>query len=97
MGKFLIEGNYYIVPDEFSYNIAKKINKKRGAEYENIAFCSTPEDALRYYLRLKHGESAGRAGDGSIKDLIDTLTAETKKLSETLEKLVSLYDPDIDP
>lgn len=95
-----IEGNYYLIPDEISWNIGKqiRISKSTGKpEFSFISYHSTPEDALRYYLKIKQRSSAIEGGYGTITDLVDKLTAETKSFTETLKKLVSMYDPDIDP
>lgn len=93
-----IEGNYYLVPDEYSWNIGhpRRVNKKTGLyDFSFDSYHSTPEEALRYYLKLKQRQGATRGEPGTIASLIDKLTAETKNFTETLEKLVSLYDTEI--
>lgn len=93
MARFLIEDDWYLVSDEFSWNIEEKIIAKRrdriSEEFRAKAFCSTLEDALKYYLNMKQLEKAKTAMDGTIYDLIDILTAEKKKIVSIAEITVS--------
>ena len=86
MGKFHIEDDWYLVPDEFSWNLCKKAKslKKKG-EWSEITYHRTPQDALRHYFYMKASATARMAGEGTLKDLIDLLSAENKRLSELLK------------
>ena len=95
---YRIEGNYYLVPDEFSWNIGKqiRISKSTGKpEFSFISYHSTPEDALRYYLKIKQRSSAIEGGHGTIRDLMDKLTVETKNFTETLKNMTAPLTPEI--
>ena len=91
MARFLIEGNWYLVEDEFSWALAKPAggtNKKTGEILlRMVSFHSTPEEALNYYLRQKQRESAMNHTDGTIKDLIGILIAEKERLSDVLQNV----------
>lgn len=90
MSKFHIEGDWYIVPDQYSWNLARRAktpNKK--SEWAEMAFHPSVEAALRHYLRLKQAETAGKAQDGTLKDLIDNLSAERNRLSAVLKSAFS--------
>ena len=89
-----IEDDYYLVRDEWSWNIEKKVNYSKK-EYLPLAYCITLEDALKYYLRLRQSESARKAPEGTIYDLIDILTTKIKTLTETLNKIATLYETEI--
>ena len=81
MSKFHIEGDWYIVPDQYSWNLARKAKaSKQKADWAEISYHPSPEKALKHYLRLKQLETAGKAGDGELNDLIDTLHAEHERL-----------------
>ena len=93
-----IEGNYYLVPDEFSWNIGhpKRVNKKTGLyDFSFDSYHSTIEDALIYYLKIKQRLSATRGEPGTIRDLMDKLTAETKTFTETVKNMTAPLTPEI--
>lgn len=84
-GKFLIEDNWYLIADENSWNIAKKNKEgKTKAEFSSTTYHHTPEDAIKFYLAKKQRESASKAEDGTLKDLVTILSSERDRLSETL-------------
>ncbi len=90
MGKFHIEGDWYIVPDQLSWNLARRLKTpQKKSEWAEITFHRTPEDALKHYFHLKQRETAGKAGDGTLKDLADIFSAENKRLSELLKSAFS--------
>lgn len=90
MSKFHIEGDWYIVPDQYSWNLARRAKKPTDkSEWAEMTYHSSVEAALRHYLRLKQAETAGKAQDGTLKDLIDNLTAERNRLSEALRNAFS--------
>lgn len=87
MTKFKIDDDYYLFKDEYSWNIGKKIVKKRGIEYKMLAYLGSPEQAINTYLNIKQGESAENHGDGTIYELLDIFITEKKRASETLQNL----------
>lgn len=65
----------------------KKPSKK--SEWAEMTFHRTPEDALKHYFHLKQRETAGKAEDGTIKDLVNIFSAENERLSELLKSAFS--------
>ena len=89
--KFLIEDDYYIVIDEYSYNLArfmgtteKKNKGKTNDVLDTIGYFSSIEKVLSAYLELRQKNELKRAGEGTLQDLADIITAENKRLAETL-------------
>ena len=90
-GKFLIENDYYLVMDERSWNIARrtKDGTKNKAAFTDVTYHRSPEAALEFYLEKKQKEAAGNAKDGTLRDLLDILSSERKRLENTLRRLYS--------
>lgn len=90
MGKFHIEGDWYIVPDQLSWNLARRLkNPQKNKEWAEMTYHSTPGDALKHYFLLMQRERARSAEDGTLKDLVDIFSAENKRLSEMLKSAFS--------
>lgn len=90
MSKFHIEDDWYLVPDDYSWNLARKGNATRKKhEWAEITYYHDPESALNAYIAIRQRRTAGNAGDGTIKDLVDILYAENKRLSELLKNAFS--------
>ena len=86
MSKFQIEGDWYLVPDEFSWNLARKVKTpQKTKEWAEITYHRSPQDALNHYFDLKQRETVRKAEDGTLKDLVDILSAENKRLSAILK------------
>lgn len=89
MGAFHIEDDWYIIPDQYSWNLAKYngTDKKTGRPmYEYIAYCTELDEALRYYLKLKQRETALEAPDSEISELVGILVGEKKRLATGLHR-----------
>ena len=90
MTKFRIEGDYYIVVDEYSYNLAKYLGSyidKRDGErerWDTIGYFISVEKALNAYLELSIQEKLVEAGEGELRGMVNIISSETKRLSETL-------------
>ena len=83
-----IEDDWYLSKDDYSWRLARKVsNAKRKRPWVNDTYHSTPEEALNEYLHIKQRESAGKAADGTIYDLVDILLAEKKRLRPRLENV----------
>ena len=90
MGKFHIEGDWYLTTDPYSWILAKRLKKPtEKSEWADMTYHRTPEDALRHYFHLKQREAVGKAEDGAIKDMVDILFAENKRLTHTLKTAFS--------
>ena len=86
MSNFHIEGDWYLVPDEFSWNLCRKLKTPQKKQtWAEITYHRTPQAALNHYLDIKVRETAGKAGDGTLKDLVNILAKENKRLSELLK------------
>ena len=86
MGKFHIEGDWYILPDQYSWNLARKTNSKKPKNmWTDITYHRTAADAMKRYCERQALLTAGNGRDGTVSDLADILTAENKRLSELLK------------
>lgn len=89
MGAFHIEDDWYIIPDQYSWNVAQYTgkDKKTGrAMYDYAAYCTELEDALMYYLKLKQRETALEAPGSEISALVGILAGEKKRLATALRR-----------
>ena len=82
---FHIEDDWYLVPDQYSWNLARK-SKTPSPKFmwAEITYHNTQAEALIYYMEQKQREAAGNARDGELADLIDILSAEQKRLVPVL-------------
>lgn len=91
--KYLIEDNWYLVPDDYSWALGKHaggFDKKTGEPHVRLmTFHETPEQALNYYLRQKQREKAIDHTDGDLKDLIGIFIAERNRLADVLQNTFS--------
>ena len=92
MGTFHIEENWYLIPDELSWNLAKKVKEgtKQKAEYYGTTYHASPAAALLFYIEKRRREAAGNAGDGDLRDLLNILSSENKRLSDALSPVLEL-------
>ena len=91
-GKFLIEDDYYLVADQYSWNIGRylKENDKSGEPVLSyISYHKTPEQALQSYLSLRQKQSAIQADNADIRDLVDILSTENRRLQNVLKTAFS--------
>lgn len=88
--KFLIEGNYYLIPEQYDYAIGRliSIRKDGGDDIDFLSFHKTIEGALNWYYADKARRTAGGCRGATIKELLEHLITEQKKTRETLEKLL---------
>lgn len=85
--RFLIENNYYIIPDECSYTLAKLKGKdgKGSDRYDYLSFHSTPERALEAYIRLAQKKAIMSAPEGDLSDLVRIMKEETDRLESIVK------------
>ena len=94
MSKFLIENDYYIVIDEYSYNLAQPNgymigrNGQRYETYKTIGYYSTIERALSAYLEISQREALNKAEEGTIADMMKILSSERERLGSRLVSLL---------
>lgn len=85
MGKFHIEGDWYLLPDENSWNLCRRLknpgHKKTWAE---ATYHRTPTDALLRYCEISRLARAREGEDGTVKDLADMLAKENERLLAVL-------------
>ena len=89
--KYLIEGNYYIIPEQYDWAVAQfdgKVDKKGSEIIDFLSFHQTLEKALDWYYTNKALKAAGTGPDGTICDLLDKLIKAQENTQETLKNLV---------
>lgn len=85
MGVFHIEDDWYLVPDQYSWNLARKSKTPSPKSiWAEMTYHNTQAEALIYYWEQKQREVAGNAEDGELADLIDILSAEKNRLVPVL-------------
>lgn len=90
-GKYLIENDWYLIADEMTWNVGKRLPKpSKDKEFYQLTYHTSAEKALRYYLALSQRESVRRHADGTLKDCIDILSAENERLQRLLISAFSL-------
>ena len=86
-GKFLIEDDWYLIKDNYSWNLGKKVKnptKKKEFESRSMTYHATPEQAIAFYLKNCRSEALRRASDGTIENILDIITAENKRVLEAV-------------
>lgn len=88
--KFLVEGNYYLIPEQYDYAIGRLtgIRKDGGDDIDFLSFHKSIAGALKWYYADKARRAAGECRGTTIQDLLEDLIVEQKKTRETLEKLL---------
>ena len=85
--KFLIEDGWYIIPDVYSWNLAKQLkNPTKTKEFDNhtMTYHATVEQALAFYLQYRRSEASRNASDGTIENILNIITAENKRTLEAV-------------
>lgn len=89
MTKYLLEDNWYIVKDNYSWNLAKRRKnpkEKNEWDYNSMTYHATPEQAIAFYLKNCRSEALGSVESGTIEDILNIITAENKRLLFTLSQ-----------
>ena len=89
--KFLIEDDYYLIPEERDWAIARfrgGIRKDGSDDIDYLTFHQTIEQALQWYFADKARRMAGKCGGTTIQQLLEHLTVEQAKTRKTLETLL---------
>ena len=85
MGKFHIEGDWFLVPDDYSWNLCRRAKTPtKKMPWAEITYHRTPVDALVRYCEISRLDTAKKGKDGTINDLADMLTAENDRLLAVL-------------
>ena len=92
MSKFLIENDYYIVPLDNCYALAKYkgTRERHGKESDDLdllTFHSTVCGTLKSYIAIRQRKATAESRDGTIEDMMRILSSENERLSERLETL----------
>ena len=87
---FHIEKDFYLMVDECSFNIVQK-SKTESGQIRNttVSYHRTPEQAIESYLALAQRTALSETNEGTLKDMVDILVAENKRLQNTLKSLFS--------
>lgn len=85
--RFEIENNYYILPDDYQYTLAKYKGKdERGSDrYDYISYHSTPEKALQAYIRLAQNKALQDAPEGNLSDMVRIMKEQTDRLESIVK------------
>ena len=91
MNKFNIEDDYYIIVDEYSYNLArlKGVNEKGKQAWDTISYHGRPEQALDNYIQYKIREkflANEKADVGSLKDMVQMMAEENMRMRTVLKE-----------
>lgn len=85
MGKFHIEGDWYLLPDENCWNLCRQPKTPtKKTPWAETTYHRTPADALLRYCEISRSARARESEDGTVKDLADMLVAEDKRLLAVL-------------
>ena len=85
MGKFHIEGDWFLVPDDYSWNLCRRAKTPtKKMPWAEITYHRTPVDALVRYCEISRLDTAKKGKDGTINDLADMLTTENDRLLAVL-------------
>lgn len=91
MGAFHIEDDWYLITDDYSWNLAKRVIRTRdgkpSVEYKSELFYETPKQALKDYIAIRQREAAAVAPNGELTDLISLLISETTRLTDILKEV----------
>lgn len=88
---YLIEGDYYVNFDDRNWILSKKVGTSAKGEpvFRDLYFFQKPEQVLNEFLHLKQVERLSERTDGTIRDMVDILIDERKRLEKTLKSLFS--------
>lgn len=91
MGAFHIEGRWYLVPDETSWNLCelKKTARRENDWTDNTTYHRTPEDALNFYIDRMRRKAAEQAGSGDLRELMNILSSENERLATALSPVLA--------
>lgn len=89
-GRFLIEDDWYLIADENSWNIGKRIpHKGKGYMFTNMTYHSSPQQALEYYLHKRQSKACLEAGNGTLKDMVNILSEINESVLTTIRQAFS--------
>ena len=91
MSRFKIEDDWYIIVENYDYAIGKYKGKdKKGrAMYNIIGYYATPEKALVGYIEYRQRMTMLQADTGDLRDMVDILSSERKRLLQTVRRAFS--------
>ena len=91
MSRFKIEDDWYIIVENYDYAIGKyKGEDKKGrAMYNIIGYYATPEKALAGYIEYRQRMTMLQADTGDLRDMVDILSSERKRLLLTVRRAFS--------
>ena len=100
-GKFLIENDWYLIKDNYSWNLGRKVkNPTKKKEFDNgtMTYHATPEQAIAFYLKNRRSEALRSASDGTIENVLNIITAENertlKAVCEAFKEVLEKDDAD---
>ena len=91
MSRFKIEDDWYIIIENYDYAIGKymRTDKKGKDVYNIIGYYATPEKALVGYIEYRQRMTLLQADTGDLRDMVDILSSERKRLLQTIRRAFS--------
>ena len=91
MSKFEIEDGWYVIVENYDYAVGKyKGRGKDGSDrFDFIGYYATPEKALVGYIEYRQRMTLLQADTGELRDMVDILSSERKRLLETVRRAFS--------
>ena len=93
---FHIIDDWYIMPDDYSWMVARKVGMKKGStgnltpQWRDSKWHKEPEDALRAFTSAYIRDRARSSGaQGELGDLLIFLSSEHKRLEECLDQALA--------
>lgn len=88
---FHIIEDWYLVPDTYSWMIARKIGEKKGStgnitpKWANEKYLETPEQAMQVFINeYVRARARSEGAQGELADLLIFLSSEYKRVSDNV-------------
>lgn len=91
---FHIIDDWYIMPDDYSWMVARKVGtrKIRGVEYpvfKDEVYYKRPEDALKAFCIVYARKSVNQRVEGTLLDLVNILSSDYEKLQVHIDNVLT--------
>ena len=91
---FHIVDDWYIMPDDYSWMVGRKVgtNKIKGVDYPAFKECiyhNKPEDALKSFCIKYARNSVKQRTEGTLLDLVNILSSEYEKLQVHVDNVLT--------
>lgn len=91
---FHIIDDWYIVPDDYSWMVGRKVGSHtiNGVEYPKFKdeiYYRKPEDALKSFCIKYARNNAKQRAEGTLLDLVNILSSEYKMLEQHIDTVLT--------